>query len=255
MIRVLLLIALLGLFSCAPAAPPPPMMISDLSSSAEAVARDLIAALDEARWGDAAALMHPAIVERAYGEWREMVEREQEQAWLPLTVEMVLEHNPEMPTKVAEWQVRQHNESGAADHSPLSYLFTDVDSTDEFHRLSPEELYARHIAAADIPSQLRRVATRQLRDPEVVDEAIGLKRSIIGSVPEGNALVHVLVRVAWGLGEDPAPFNELDMITVERFGESWKVRSIGLPGSGPIGGPMAIGFIDDEGESLPENAR
>ncbi len=89
----------------------------------------------------------------------------------------------------------------------------EVASPAELNQLDPARVFARFLE----------FSTEQGGNPlEVLADA---SFRIVGEVPEGAALVHVLARITTNV--DGNPFSDVEVVTVMRTGEGWRVR---LPG-------------------------
>jgi len=90
----------------------------------------------------------------------------------PLTVERLLELDPDMPRAVAEYQVRKSNEQ-MKDISLLAYEFARIPSIDTLAALPVAEVAARWLEAQGLRWQLRRsLASRQSHGCDMSDSVL-----------------------------------------------------------------------------------
>ena len=188
-VRVAVIASLLaGTMACAtrggtPGAAPSARRVEVAMAMPESVATAFFAAQAEARWRDA--VSHLDLT--AFDAWRRslLAPRPPERV-TPLTVEQLMEMQPDMPRAVAEYHVRQMERTMASVGAHELVEFADVPSLDSLRRLTTEEAAARWLYGQDIRWQAR-LAAREQRCP--LPEA--LADSIVGPIAP-----HVIVAVA-----------------------------------------------------------
>ena len=100
-----------------------------------------------------------------------------------MTVEAFMQHDPEMPRAVAEYQMKQFERSALGpEFAELEYMFADVPDTTALKLLSARELAARWLEARDWRYQVRRT-WRSNRCPPGGDTLTVDLDSIISSLP------------------------------------------------------------------------
>jgi hypothetical protein len=209
--------------------------------TAEAVAQDLFLALQDARWDDATALMHPDVLtsmrERSLQYARAYAEHGgPDTIWEP--------DDPDMPEAVAEWFEAKAREAAEQYGSPLEQVYG-VRSIEALEELSPHDVFARFLAASDPLAIMRRFTPEEdlaLLEDRSVEAFLRPARNVIGSIMEGDSVVYVTYGVRHG---PPAPdYRRLAVLPLTFTGDGWRARP--LPGDSelfdpvPFGGPISI---------------
>lgn len=118
------------------------MTNSDVRATAEALFR----ALEERRWQDAAALLHPESIAALHRRAISLLDRDLARNF---TVEKMREQSPDMPLEVAEYQVRRLQERMRAG-GWITRGLAGVQTPEEVRALSPVALATRAIEASDL---------------------------------------------------------------------------------------------------------
>ena len=125
-----------------------------------------------------------------------------------IDVDDLLDSEPDMPREVAEYQVAKMNRYADPAHK-LNQEFLTVSSVEEVRRMDPAKLFVLWLQAR---SPYRRLElerddeqpweTGAAWDPPIDDgvkETRGYRYSVIGSVPDGPDIAHVLYRTEHGI--------------------------------------------------------
>lgn len=215
--------------------------------AAEAVARGLFLALQETRWDDATALVHPDVLRSVREETLEGARWHTEQADSDST-STVHPKDPDMPEAVAEWFEAQAREYEAQYESHLEQVYG-VRSVEALDTLSPHDLFAKVLAASDPVAMMRLFTPEEdwplLEDPSVA-ASFRPSRHVLGSIMEGDSVAYVVYSVRHGLR---APDDRgLAVLPIARTEDGWRARldPSDLLRAGPMGGPMSVRAVDDE---------
>lgn len=125
-----------------------------------------------------------------------------------LTVEDYLRHAPDMPREVAEYNVARIN----ADSDPETRLkrdFPTVRSVEELLGMSPREVYAAWLLGVSWRMQLERQVEEGQLPRAAVDRALenmvpSMRHVVLGVVPDGERIAHIVYRTDDEPGDDPA---------------------------------------------------
>lgn len=188
--------------------------------------RAAVAALNEERWLDVAELCDSASL-------REFKHSALAQFDLPSTpiwtVEDFLRHSPDMPREVAQYQVDQIQRQTHPD-TRFERDFPLLSGPEELRSMEPQQVFASWLEGRSMKSQLEQMA----RAGRVSREALNAHRETIatmkhelapiGSVPDGDDIVHVLYR--WGpdhSDEAPAMARVFPFVTscIRQPGGGW----------------------------------
>lgn len=192
------------------------------TAAAEAVVRTVFEELDARRWSTAAALVHPATLERFRAR-----QLQNARSWERYQNEPQ-RYDPEMPPEVVAWFEKRRQELEEHWGTPAHYAFARVASIEELEALSAEELFVRHLQWLDPREQLDRglavdgsPALPEEETREMVEE-LRPQRTVVGAVLEDDSTVHVVyrtrIRGAPGRhGGSPA------VVTVRRTPEGWRL--------------------------------
>jgi hypothetical protein len=199
----------------------------------EAVAAEYLAAVEGERWLEAAGLLDPVSVEQFHRQQvgRLTAMRPGRRLSFEEMVEQLMEHDPEMPRAVAEYQARRANEA-MGEPRDLSNQFAGVLRADDALRLSPVDLAARHLEARD-PRYRRRQAIEEMRRryPERAEAAerqtpaVSLQHTVIGSVTERDELTQVLYRLEQ-VSEGGRGNSSVVLLPMRWTGDGWRVASL-----------------------------
>jgi hypothetical protein len=181
------------------------------------LAKTLFAALDAEDWTGAARLFNPVQVDVWY---REFLQRRPKDQDVLLTVDQYLQHSPDMPREVAEYQVAAMRKSHRS-RSPADEL-AGVHTWEEAEDLAPVEGYARYLQHRDSREQLRRTESGRSVSREELDEhQIAFRHAVLGGVEEKDTLVHVVYRRYWGAHDHS---GSLHLLTCSRSEAGWIVE-------------------------------
>jgi|GEM_PF-4241223 len=248
----------------------PPFQHPAAPSSPEAAAGAFFDALESRRWADAARLVHPAALARYREHTLSSVRATTGVPERPaITPEDFLRHDPQMPREVAEYQARRSNEA-AQEHRGWALERAGVASLEELERLSPEEAFARFLAASDEQQGMQRAMEGKV--DEVVGELLTrmaprTERTVIGSVPapagqgagEAGGSAYVTYSITHRVAHAPTPGPEqVAVVRVRRDGPAWKLdpdepMMHELFGGGSFA--VSVGTEDGSPSSLFEMAR
>ena len=193
-----------------------------VDDSPESVVRAAFAALDEKRWMDVAALMHPEALEQFRTEQLQWARSWEERP----------PRDPAMPEAVAEWFAQQQERFRRSEGSMIAWRFAGVQSSEELRKLSAAEMFARHLQARDPREEATRAleATDQPLPPEIVDQMTPRsEREVVGSVAESESLVDVVYRTAPAPAFNPWASAKVDVVRVARTPAGWRILSAGEP--------------------------
>ncbi len=205
------------------------------AEDAAQAARTLFRALVEERWEDAAGLVHPETLqefrESHLENARHMLERER-----PESAEDLMRREPGMPRVVAEYQANRSAEMQRMYPPPaVAEGFARVESLAELEALSPREMFARFLEAAD----WRYRAARQIEraggtiTPEQRAVLPRNRHQVLGAVPDGEAVAYVVYRIIH-LDDDADSPREVQTLRMERTSEGWRARNIYFGGHGKV---------------------
>jgi hypothetical protein len=209
--------------------------------AAEAIARDLFLALQEARGEDATVLMHPDVLtamrERSIRSARAHAEhRGPDIIWEP--------DDPDMPEAVAEWFDAKAREDAERYGSPFEQVYG-VPSLEALEALSPHDFFARLLAASDPRAIIRRFTPeedRALLEDRSVEAFLRPARSVIGSIVEGDSVVYVTYGVRHG--PQASEYRRLAVLSLALTGDGWRAQPLvsdsELFDPLPFGGPISI---------------
>lgn len=209
--------------------------------AAEAVARNLFLALQEARWDDATALMHPDVLtsmrERSLRYARAHAEHGgSDISWEP--------DDPDMPEAVAEWFEAKAREDAERYGPPLEQVYG-VRSLEALEALSPRDFFARLLAASDPLAIMRRLMTEKdlaLLEDRAVEAFLRPARNVMGSIMEGDSIVYVTYGVRHG--PPASDYRRLAVLPIALTGAGWRARPLlgdsELFDPVPFGGPISI---------------
>ncbi len=168
--------------------------------------RAAVAALNEERWLDVAQLCDPASLREFKHSALAQFDLPTNHIW---TVEDFLRHSPEMPPEVAQYQVDQIQRQAHPD-TRFARDFPLLNGPDELRSMEPAEVFASWLEGRSMKSQLEQMVRAGRVSSSALDahrETIAsMKHELapIGSVPDGDEIVHVLYR--WGPDDtDQAP--------------------------------------------------
>jgi hypothetical protein len=264
--RVLALLAICVLL--APTAMPESLRAQDpaVPTSAptlppEAAAQAFFAALESGRWPDAARLVHSAALMRYREQNISMVRSALREPERPVvTPEVLLRHDPQMPREVAEYQARRVAEA-SQDHRRWALEHAGVASLEELERLSPEEAFARFLAANDERRAIQRAVEREA-DPAMGEllarAAPRTERTVIGSVPapgkhgagdvQADSVAYVVYSVTQRAPHTPSMGPErVAVVGARRDGAVWKVDPGEPMGHELFGGGSFAVSVETEG--------
>ena len=160
---------------------------SGSTDRAIAAVKEVLRAYEAGQWNRVAAMVHPEGLQRFRTEQLTMA-----QAW----------QNAPNAEASRILQVRGN---------PALIGFPRIRTLEELERLSPRELFARWLEGHE-------------RKPENYDDGRPpvSQRTVLGSVIEGDSLVHVLYRIHTDVGRYGRT-NETEVITAKRDGADWRV--------------------------------
>ncbi len=199
---------------------PPMAQTAPVPPSPRAVVQAAITALDAGRWEAVPPLVDPAELERFRRKqlrWmRDLQSERKMQAVGDTTMRFV---NPDVPAAVVEYFERQNQERLA--HEPGA-TFAGVASMAELERLSALEMLARFLRAhaqryVSIPK--RGEADEARPAPPQFREI----RRIIGELPEGDSLVHILYRHRVQIDGKPEGRETVLVATTRRTSQGWRL--------------------------------
>ena len=228
--RVLAAVVLAALFASRAAAQDTP----------EAAARAYFDALRGQRWGEAAALVDSAAVLRFRRQRIEFARMERNPP--RLTEEFLRRMDPKMPECVARYQVEQSRRGEAEALERMRELLPGVSTPEEVEALPPRELVARYLRSED-PRVQEEVAVRMglAARPELKDSLAragfriprdsfpSVRRTVVGSVREGDTLAYVLFRSGLGMGEG-REITRMQVLPMVRRGAVWRIASVDREG-------------------------
>jgi hypothetical protein len=202
------------------------------ADEAARAARALFLAVAEARWADAAALVHPGTLEETRARHLEHARRAPE-LQRPETAEELMRSDPGMPRVVAEYQASRSAEMRRRFPPPrLSDGFARVETLAELEALSAREMFARFLEATD----WRNRAARQIErgggtiTPEGRAHLPRTRHEVLGAVPDGEDAAYVVYRIIH-VGDGP---REVQTLRMERTPEGWRARNIYFAGHGGV---------------------
>ncbi|HEX2190619.1 MAG TPA: hypothetical protein VHG51_17045 [Longimicrobiaceae bacterium] len=208
-----------------------PAALSAQAAPPARVARDFFRLLEQERWSEAAALVHP---DRAAGEKRSRVrllseiEERQARPFDPRTMD------PAMPEPVARYLARR--DSLARTHfDPVADEFARVRSVEEMRALPAAELMARHLEALDGRAGCAELTGRSYPEPLVT-------RTVLGEVAEGE-WVHVVFREHHTNLRRSAPgiyAREVKVLPLRRSPEGWRIADVGPVRAGAVCDPVEV---------------
>lgn len=214
------------------------------AEEATRAARALFLAVAEARWADAAALVHPATLEETRRRHLEHARRAPEMSRFE-TVEELMRSDPAMPRAVAEYQATRSAEMRRRFPPPrLSDGFARVETLAELEALSAREMFARFLEATD----WRNRAARQIErgggtiTPEGRAHLPRNRHEVLGAVSDGEDAAYVVYRIIH-VGGGP---REVQTLRMERTPEGWRARNIYFAGHGGVG----MQIVEWEGRPL-----
>ena len=222
----------------------------------EAAAQALFTALSGGRWLDAARLVHPEALTR-FREKKLMELRSIREA-KPITVADYRRHQPDIPEAVAEYMVKQANESIGKSSLRIAYEFAGVNSVVELEKLSAEEVMARWFQAQDPAYKLEqaiRESGRELPPEAATQMPPRIERTILGTTPgqQGDSVAYVVHRTVWLHGEEQAPHSPLGVLVVQGTPAGWRIDPIQSSGQEPFSTSFSVGW--DAVEDLRETVK
>lgn len=160
----------------------------------EQVASAFFQAAAAGRWAEAVGYLDVASFERHRQEL--VASGRRTDGWRELTVEELLQRDPEMPRAAAEYQLRKTREARARHGDMVVREFARVTDVEALAALPPESAAARWLEAQDLRYELRRQLAAQGCPP-------GLADSLAARPP--HRILGIVVRdtVAYALHEDP----------------------------------------------------
>lgn len=168
--------------------------------------RAAVAALNEEKWLAVAELCDPASLREFKNSALAQFDLPTSHIW---TVEDFLRHTPDMPREVAQYQVDQIQRQAHPD-SRFAHDFPLLAGPEELRSMEPPEVFASWLEGRSMKSQLElmvragRVSSAALEAHREAIASMKHELAPIGSVPDGDEIVHVLYR--WGPDEsDEAP--------------------------------------------------
>jgi hypothetical protein len=172
---------------------------TDLDAAIE-LARSLLQAYEAKDWTTAAKQVH----DTALAQFREM-QLAMAQAWEERPT-LAGERDPTMPAEVAAYFDSVHTDRG----NPLLHFFPRVSTLAELRALTPTEFLARFMEGND-------------PKPENYDDHRPpvFTREVIGAVPEGDSLAHVVYRIHSDMGRG-GQTQEVEVMTVRRANRGWR---------------------------------
>lgn len=187
-------------------------------AEAEAVVRRAFEAVDERRWSDVVALVHPEAVRRLHAselQTARLLERRGPELY----------RDPEMPEEVARWyeeRSRKHREELG---SPVRARYG-VESLAELEALSPAELMARWLQGRDPrESMLRHLHARGRA--EVADSVVARfpvpARNVVGAVAQDDSTVQVVYTVRMPGDTCRTAAVQPALATVRRSPAGWRL--------------------------------
>ncbi|MGZ3331612.1 MAG: hypothetical protein ACXU9O_05640 [Gemmatimonadaceae bacterium] len=135
------------------------------------VARDFFAAERDGRWLDAAHLLDLKSFEPQRAQSVANARRARDTHPFHLTVDQILRHDPSMPRAVAEYQVKQAEQS-FRDFNPLTYEYADVPTADSLAALPVDVAAARWLEAKDPRWLMKRQARSSGECAQVYDSLL-----------------------------------------------------------------------------------
>ncbi|MGH7577396.1 MAG: hypothetical protein ACREM1_19980 [Longimicrobiales bacterium] len=183
---------------------------------AEAIARAAFDAVEEMRWMDVVALIHPVALER-FRQTRLYNEKQMEES------KASRPRREGMPEEVVKWFEQQ---DAAVDYSPEEHRsrMYGVRTIEELEALSTDELVSRFLAAGDPRTHLRRQIIEQAGadDSELDGRQLGGERfEIVGSVVENPDTIHVLYRTT--MSTSAPEQGNLDVASVMHMPDGWRL--------------------------------
>jgi hypothetical protein len=229
--------------------PQPSRPHSSPADEATQAARALFLAVAEARWADAAELMHTGTLEEFRERHLENARRAPD--WQRAeSVEELMRREPGMPRAVAEYQASRSAEMRRKFPPPsLAEGFARVETLAELEALSAKEMFARFLEASD----WRYRAARQIERGGGTITREGhaalprTRHEVIGAVPDGQDVAYVVYRIIH-IGDGP---REVQTLRMERTPEGWRARNIYFAGYGNV----SMQIVEWEGQRIatPEN--
>jgi hypothetical protein len=186
--------------------------------SALRLARELFDALSAEAWPRAADLFEPEHVADWFRDQLRSIPQEQPS----ITAEQLRRGDPEMPLEVAEYYVARMRRQRSR-RTPEGE-FAGVDSWAELSKLTPVEAFARFLEARDPRTQFAN-AVRNLhpeKPPPGEGNRASFQYAVLGAVPEGDDLCHVVYRRRWSRGEEHP--GELGLLTCRRSAPGWRMQ-------------------------------
>lgn len=144
---------------------------SGSAASPADVAREFFAAERDARWLDAARMFDLKSFEAQRAQSVANARRTRDAHPFRLTVDQILRHDPSMPRAVAEYQVKQAEQS-FRDFNPLADEYADVPTADSLAALPIEVAAARWLEAKDPRWVMKRQARSSGECAQVYDSLL-----------------------------------------------------------------------------------
>jgi hypothetical protein len=208
------------------------------------------------RWLDAARHLDVAALDRYRREQIAAARLRPHRPPRVITVEELLQQDPDMPRAVAEYQARKANERIREPSGWFEHEFA-VTSLDSLAALSPEEAAARWLQARDLRWRTRRAVeqmrARGCRLPAAADEPLPApSQRILAAAVVDSTTAYVLFDHGRFVRADPDLDAALHsdgphLLTLRRRGERWRI----LPRHEMAHGPVVIDYIVD----CPPNLR
>jgi hypothetical protein len=170
-------------------------------SDPTAVFYSAVHALKAKAWEQAAELCDPASLSLFKRELLSRVHSKPSQ-W---TVEQLRRYEPEMPVEVAEYQVAHLNKLSDS-RGILSDEVPSIASIDDLEAMAPVSVFAAWLEGNSHERQVERSARHSSMPADVVAEALQHPMDsnyvVLGTVPDGDRLIHVVFRREWVVQND-----------------------------------------------------
>ena len=150
---------------------------SGSTASPADVAREFFAAERDARWLDAARMLDLKSFEAQRAQSVAIARRTRDAHPFHLTVDQILRHDPSMPRAVAEYQVKQAEQS-FRDFNPLADEYADVPTADSLAALPVDLAAARWLEAKDPRWLMKRQARSSGECAQAHDSLLTISKAL-----------------------------------------------------------------------------
>ena len=183
------------------------------------LARELFDALSAEAWSRAADLFEPEHVANWFRDQLRSIPQEQPVA---ITAEQLRRGDPEMPLEVAEYYVARMRRQRSR-RTPEGQ-FAGVESWAALSELTAVEAFARFLEASDPRTQVANAVKNLLPEklPHWDKNRPNFGYAVLGGVPEGDGLCHVIYRRRWSPGEEHP--GELCVLSCRRSALGWRAQ-------------------------------